>query len=76
MVKKLFGGIKMTWPRLILFAVASGLITGLIALLVPDGNSFRQIAVTFEAWIVLAIIVVKNRQAVGERYQSTASPAV
>ena len=26
----------------------------------PEGNSFRQIAVTFEAWIVLAIIVVVN----------------
>ncbi len=60
MLKKLFGGIRMTWPRLILFALASGIVTGLIALLVPDGNSFRQIAVTFEAWIVLAIIVVVN----------------
>ena len=26
----------------------------------PDGNSFRQIAVTIEAWIVLAVIVVTN----------------
>ena len=60
MMKKIFGGIKMTWPVLILFAVISGLITGLIALLVPDGSSFRQIAVTFEAWILLAIIVVVN----------------
>ena len=50
----------MTWGRLIAFAVASGVITGLIALLVPDGYSVRQIAVTFEAWIVLAIIVVVN----------------
>ena len=31
MLQKLFGGIKMTWPRLILFAVISGLVTGLIA---------------------------------------------
>ncbi len=60
MLKKIFGGIRMTWPRLILFAVISGLITGLIALWVPEGNSFRQIAVTLEAWIVLAIIVVVN----------------
>ena len=60
MLKKIFGGIKMTWPLLILFAVISGLVTGLIALIVPEGNSFRQIAVTFEAWIVLAIIVVVN----------------
>jgi len=60
MLRKIFGGIRMTWPQLILFAVLSGLITGLIALLVPEGNSFRQIAVTFEAWIVLAVIVVVN----------------
>ncbi len=60
MLKKIFGGIRMTWPRLILFAVISGLITGLIALWVPEGSSFRQIAVTLEAWIVLAIIVVVN----------------
>ncbi len=60
MIKKLFGGIRMTWLRLVLFAVISGIVTGLVALLVPDGSSFRQIAVTFEAWIVLAIIVVVN----------------
>ena len=60
MLRKIFGGIKLTWPCLILFAGISGLVTGLIALLVPDGSSFRQIAVTFEAWIVLAIIVVVN----------------
>ena len=60
MAKKLFGGIKMTWPRLIIFAVISGIVTGLVALLVPEGNSVRQIAVTLEAWIVLAIIIVVN----------------
>lgn len=60
MVKKLFGGLRMTWPRLIFFAVISGIVTALIALLVPEGNSVKQIAVTFEAWIVLAIIIVVN----------------
>ena len=60
MLKKLFGGLKMTWPRLIVFAVISGIVTSLIALLVPEGNSIKQIAVTFEAWIVLAIIIVVN----------------
>ena len=60
MLSKIFGGIKMTWKRLILFAVISGVITGLIALLTPDNNSIHQIAVTFEAWVVLAIIVVVN----------------
>ena len=60
MVKKIFGGLKMTWPRLIIFAVISGIVTALIALLVPEGNSIRQIAVTFEVWIVLAVIIVVN----------------
>ena len=32
MVKKIFGGLEMTWRRLILFAVISGILTGLIAL--------------------------------------------
>ena len=39
MLKKLFGGIRMTWPCLVIFAVISGLVTGLVALLVPDGNN-------------------------------------
>jgi len=60
MVNKIFGGIRMTWKTLILFAVISGVITGIIAQWVPEGNSFRQIAVTFEAWIVLAIVIVVN----------------
>ena len=60
MARKLFGGLKMTWARLIIFAVISGIVTALIALLVPDGSSIRQIAVSFEAWIVLAIIIVVN----------------
>ena len=59
-MKKIFGGLKMTWPRLVIFAVISGIVTALIALLVPEGNSVKQIAVTFEAWIVLAIIIVVN----------------
>ena len=60
MLSKIFGGIRMTWKRLILFAVISGVITGLIALLTPDNHSIHQIAVTLEAWIVLAVIVTVN----------------
>lgn len=40
MLKKLFGGIRMTWPCLVIFAVISGLVTGLVALLVPDGKQY------------------------------------
>lgn len=60
MLKKLFGGIKLTWPRLIIASVAAGIITGLIALFVPNNTSIHQIAVTFEFWIVAAIVAVVN----------------
>ena len=50
----------MTWPWLIVFAAFSGVVTALIALFVSEGNSIKQVAVTFEAWIVLAINIVVN----------------
>ncbi len=60
LIKKLFGGFEMTWKRLIIFAVLAGIYTALMAILVPDGNSFHDIAVTVEAWILLAIIIITN----------------
>ncbi|MBQ1352136.1 MAG: hypothetical protein IIY71_05380 [Oscillospiraceae bacterium] len=60
MLKRIFGGVKMTWPRVILFAVIVGIFTALMAILVPDGNSFHEIAVSFEAWILFAIIIIAN----------------
>ena len=60
MIKKPFGGIKMTWPVVILFSVAAGVVTALAAMLVPDGNSFHEIAVSFEAWILFAILIIVN----------------
>lgn len=66
MVKKLFGGIRMTWPRLLLFAVAAGVVTALAAMLVPDGNSFHEIAVSFEAWILFAVFIISNCESAKE----------
>ena len=60
LIKKLFGGFEMTWKRLIIFAILAGVYTALMALLVPDGNSFHDIAVTVEAWVLLAIIIIAN----------------
>ncbi len=60
LIRKLFGGFEMTWKRLIIFAVLAGVYTALMAILVPDGNSFHDIAVTVEAWVLLAIIVIAN----------------
>ena len=58
--KKLFGGITLTWPRLIIFAVIMGIYTALMAMLVPDGNSFHDIAVTPEWWVLPAIFIIVN----------------
>ena len=60
LIKKLFGGIEMTWKRVIIFAILAGIYTALMALLVPDGNSFHDIVATPEAWVLLAIIVIVN----------------
>ena len=60
LIRKPFGGFEMTWKRLIIFAVLAGIYTALMAILVPDGNSFHDIAVTVEAWVLLAIIVIAN----------------
>ncbi len=60
MIKKLFGEIKMTWVKVIIFAVAAGIYTGIMALLFPSTSSFHDIAVTFEAWVLFAIIIIVN----------------
>lgn len=57
---KIFGGLNMSWSVVIVYSVLIGLYTAVVAALVPDGNSFHDIAVTFEAWILLALIVVLN----------------
>lgn len=57
---KIFGGLNMSWPVVIVYSVLIGLYTAVVAALVPDGNSFHDIAVTFEAWILLALIVALN----------------
>lgn len=60
LLHKLFGGLNMTWPMVIIFAVAAGIYTALMALLVPASCSFHDIAVTEEAWIPLALIIMLN----------------
>ena len=61
-LKKLFGGLNFTWPRLIIFAILMSIYTALMAMLVPDGNSFHDIAVTPEWWVLPAILIIVNSQ--------------
>ena len=60
-LNKLFGGINMTWPKVILFAVATAVVT-FIFLVVPifENTSFERMGVTLEAWIFFAVIIMSN----------------
>lgn len=60
-MKKLFGGIHLTWPKVIIAAVAAGVLTAVMAL-IPAllYTSFHAIAVTFEIWILFGILIIMN----------------
>lgn len=60
-IKKLFGNTSMKWLNVILFAVISGIYTGLI-MLVPflTNTSFQDIGICYEWWVFFAVIVVVN----------------
>lgn len=60
MLHKIFGGMKMSWPFVIVFAVIAGAFTALMAITVPRGWSLYQIAATLEAWVVLAVFIIAN----------------
>ena len=60
-MKKLFGGINLTWKKLIIFAIIAGTYTAIMALLpITKDTSFRDIAITFEWWIFFGIIIISN----------------
>ena len=58
---KIFGGINMSWLKVVLFAVASAVVTA-VFLIVPmfEKTSFHEMGVSFEAWILFAIIIMTN----------------
>lgn len=60
-MKKLFGGINMTWKKVILFAVICGVYTGVMTLIpATKDTSFRDISISFEWWILFAILIIVN----------------
>ena len=58
---KLYGGIRLTWPGVILYAVGTAILTT-IFLVVPifQGTSFVRMGETLEAWIFFAVILIAN----------------
>ncbi|MBQ7143811.1 MAG: hypothetical protein IJR65_01475 [Oscillospiraceae bacterium] len=60
-LKKLFGGIELTWPKLIVAAVAAGVFTAAMAIIpIFQNTSFIAITATFEVWILFGILIIMN----------------
>lgn len=60
-MEKVFGSLKITWPKLIIFAVVTGVYTGVMASLpITKDTSFADISITFECWILFGIIIIVN----------------
>ncbi len=60
-VKKLFGGVNLTWSKLIVSAIVAGVLTA-VAAIIPAlrYTSFHAITVTFEVWILFGILIILN----------------
>lgn len=58
---KLFGGIDMSWWKVIAFAAATAVVTA-VFMVVPifEKTSFYNMGATFEAWIFFAVIIMSN----------------
>ena len=58
---RLYGGLPMSWPAVILFAVGTAVLAA-VFLIVPvfKDTSFERMGVTFEAWIFFAVLIMAN----------------
>jgi len=60
-VKKLFGGIDLSWKKLIIFAIITAVYTATMAIFpITADTSFRDIAATLEWWILFGVIIICN----------------
>ena len=60
-MKKLFGGINLTWKKLVVFSIFAGIYTAVMAMLpIAKDTSFNDLTVTFEVWIFFGIFIIMN----------------
>ena len=60
-MKKLFGGINLTWPKVIIMGIIMGIYTAIMAMLpIFKDTSFNDLTVTFEVWIFFGIFIIMN----------------
>ena len=60
-MEKIFGGLNLTWKKLIVLSIIIGIYAGIIAMIpIAIDTSFTDLTVTFEVWILFGIIIITN----------------
>ena len=60
-LEKVFGGIELTWSKVIVAAIIAGIYTSIVCIVTAlRYTSFHTIGVTFEVWILFGIIIIMN----------------
>ena len=60
-IDKIYGGLNMSWPVVIVFAVATAVLTSIFLIFpVFKDTSFERMGVFFEAWIFFALLIIAN----------------
>ncbi len=60
-IKKYFGEYKMTWPRVIVFAVITAVVTAILNVIPAlDDTSFQDPAINLDVWFLFAVFIVVN----------------
>ena len=60
-MKKIFGELNLTWPKIIIGAILIGIYGGLVCLIpYVKESSLHDISVTFEVWILFGILIIVN----------------
>ena len=60
-MKNIFGELKLTWKKIIIYAIVIGIVIGLLNC-VPAlfNSSFRDPAIYFDLWILFGILIIMN----------------
>ena len=60
-MKRVFGGIDLTWKRLIIFAIIIGVLVGALnSIPILKNTSFTDSAIYFDVWILFGILIIMN----------------
>ncbi len=55
--------IKLSWKKLIIFAIIIGIYTGIVAMLpFLKDTSFQDISISFERWILIGLLIILNSE--------------